>query len=251
MTVRNVATDNLASFVAATSGRRGSMATLRGGRAVAGPVAVANGFIDAVFRLDTATPVDQLLQDADAFFRPLERPFVLWAPSSDGELVAGAIEHGGDELAEPAPAMTIDRPVDFDHGFTMSVVDGDPAAAEFSDVCERGYAIAGLGWLLQHFDAYSAPGATWAIASDGNTPVAVACSFVSGTSGGVYFVGTPPEHRGRGAGAAVTAYVTNEAIARGATSVSLQSSPIGLRIYARLGFTQCDSYRRFTFTPAS
>jgi ribosomal protein S18 acetylase RimI-like enzyme len=250
MNVRDAGAHNLASFVAATSGRRGSSATVRGGMAIAGPMAVANGFIDAVVRLDVAVPVDQLLDDADEFFRPLARPYVLWALSSDTALVTAAFERGGDERDAVCPAMATDRPIDLDHGLAITVVDGDEAAAVFSDVCERGYAIAGLGWLLGHFDAYNAEGATWAVASDDTGPLAVACSFVAETTGGVYYVATPPEHRGRGAAAAATAFVTNEAFRHGATTVSLQSSPMGHGVYERLGFIQYESYRRFTIEPA-
>jgi N-acetylglutamate synthase len=53
---------------------------------------------------------------------------------------------------------------------------------------------------------------------------------------GIFNVATPPAHRGRGYGAAITARAVADGIAAGAGWACLQSSPSGYRIYEALGF---------------
>jgi predicted GNAT family acetyltransferase len=53
---------------------------------------------------------------------------------------------------------------------------------------------------------------------------------------GVFNVATPPEHRRRGYGAAITARVVSDGLAAGARWAWLQSSPAGYRVYEELGF---------------
>jgi predicted GNAT family acetyltransferase len=80
---------------------------------------------------------------------------------------------------------------------------------------------------------------------DGPDPVGVACGYLDDETGGIYYVATPPEHRGRGVAAAATAWVTNWLLARGARIVILQSSESGFGVYQRLGFDVYDTYQRF------
>ena len=53
---------------------------------------------------------------------------------------------------------------------------------------------------------------------------------------GIFNIATPPEHRGRGLGAAVTARAVTDGLDDGARWSYLQSSPAGFGIYRRLGF---------------
>jgi ribosomal protein S18 acetylase RimI-like enzyme len=59
---------------------------------------------------------------------------------------------------------------------------------------------------------------------------------------GVFNVATPPEHRGRGYGAALTAQAAREGFAAGADLAWLQSSAMGVSVYRRLGFRQVETY---------
>lgn len=67
-------------------------------------------------------------------------------------------------------------------------------------------------------------------------PVTTALGVTLDDHVGIFNVATPPEHRGRGFGAAVTARVVNDGLQAGATWSWLQSSPSGHGIYERLGF---------------
>jgi len=53
---------------------------------------------------------------------------------------------------------------------------------------------------------------------------------------GVFNIATPPEHRRRGYGAAITSRIVGDALAAGARGAWLQSSAEGHSVYERLGF---------------
>jgi len=55
-------------------------------------------------------------------------------------------------------------------------------------------------------------------------------------------VATPPEHRRLGYGATVTAHAIRSAVSDGAKWAWLQSSPDGLPVYERMGFSQVESW---------
>ncbi len=67
---------------------------------------------------------------------------------------------------------------------------------------------------------------------------------------GVFSVATPPEHRGRGFGAAITARVVADGFADGARWSWLQASPAGYGIYARLGFVALERWDCWVSPPA-
>lgn len=255
-TCKNVVVDdlpagnrNLGAFVAATAGRKGTVANVPGGVLVAGPVPVVNGYVNAAiptnFLISTAAFVDSAL----AFFADLGRSFVLWVPSTNTSLADEAQRRGGAEDADRSPAMSIHAPIEPQTDFQVSIVDSSATRGSFGSLAQRGYGIDGLEWLLHEHDSYSAEGATWAIVSKDAQPLGVACGFLNDTTGGVYYVATPREDRGRGVGAAATTWVTNRLFEGGARSVTLQSSKAGFAIYRRLGFQTYDEYRRFTFDP--
>jgi hypothetical protein len=244
---------NLIAFVGASVGPAGTTVAIRGGQAVAGPMPIAHAFLNAAVATEpTADPV-AFLDDAAAFFADRARGHVVWAADGQPGLVAEAARRGGVVDLEPPPAMAIHDPIPAPVGaaaeLVVSVVDGgdDDARARFGELCERGYGIPGLAWLLTEQDSYRAPGTTWAVVEDGDTPVGVACGYRDGDAGGIYYVATPPEHRGRGAAAVATTWLTNRLLADGAATVVLQASTMGRPVYGRLGFRTYDTYQRFTF----
>jgi len=85
--------------------------------------------------------------------------------------------------------------------------------------------------------------ATW-IATDG-PDVSTGLGYLHDGWCGVFNVATPEEHRGRGYGGAVTAHTVEAARAAGARGAYLQSSPMGLPVYERLGFATAESWRQW------
>jgi N-acetylglutamate synthase len=66
--------------------------------------------------------------------------------------------------------------------------------------------------------------------------VTVAMAYRTGSEVGIFNVGTPPEHRRRGYGAAVTAHAVRSAFEEGADLGWLQTTKIGESVYRALGF---------------
>ncbi|MFF0173412.1 GNAT family N-acetyltransferase [Micromonospora profundi] len=82
---------------------------------------------------------------------------------------------------------------------------------------------------------------------DDDRIVATAVAWLSRGVVKLYFVGTQPEQRRRGIGAAMTRAALDVARERGAHTAGLTSSPMGEPVYRRLGFRQVGEFRLLTF----
>jgi len=80
----------------------------------------------------------------------------------------------------------------------------------------------------------------------GEVDVTTAVGLTIEDAVGVFTVATPAAHRGRGYGAAVTAYAAREGFAAGARFAYLQSSSLGYPVYRRLGFRDVERYLLYT-----
>ena len=246
MDVNQAGALNLAGFVRSTAGRIGSVADIRGGVVVAGPVAVPNAYVNTAIPTDQGASDAEFFDDAISFFSGLERAFVVWAPVSDSSFAAEASRRNLVVDSEPSPAMVISAPTKSPAGLLFRLVDDEQSAAIFGDLCERGYEKPGMAWLMAHQQGYSAPDTYWHIGFDGQVPVSAACGYLSGETGGIYSVATPAEFRGRGFAAMVTSEATNHLFGLGVSRVVLQASKLGFGVYERLGFSVYDHFERFT-----
>jgi N-acetylglutamate synthase-like GNAT family acetyltransferase len=84
--------------------------------------------------------------------------------------------------------------------------------------------------------------ASWYIGRAHGQIVTTAIGFTAGDSTGVFNVGTSPDKRGRGYGAAITARVVRDGFAAGSELAFLQSSEVGHGVYRRLGFRDVEEY---------
>ena len=89
------------------------------------------------------------------------------------------------------------------------------------------------------------PGVRCYIGEVDGQPVTTGLGVMGGDYVGIFNIATPPESRGRGYGAAVTARAVEDAFRAGATLAWLQSSAMGYRIYESLGF-QIRAWMGFT-----
>ena len=81
-------------------------------------------------------------------------------------------------------------------------------------------------------------------------PVATACLFLDGESAGVYNVGTLPEHRGRGIGAAMTRAALQVADEQDYTVTTLLATEKGISLYRALGFEDVGTFGIYGAVPA-
>ena len=79
---------------------------------------------------------------------------------------------------------------------------------------------------------------------DGN-PVAAGSLFIKHDVAGVYNVCVSPEARKRRFGEMVTRHLLDIANQQGCSMSVLQSSPMALRLYEKVGFQRCGSFRLF------
>jgi GNAT superfamily N-acetyltransferase len=77
---------------------------------------------------------------------------------------------------------------------------------------------------------------------DGQLPVAAGLGMRVGRAIGVFNIATVEAWRGRGIGAAITMRVVDDGAAAGCDTAILQASPMGLRVYERLGFATVVEY---------
>jgi len=239
---------NLIAFSRAITrwGRRGSLEEGGGAVLCAGgtwiPV-VANG----AFRADDALRGDELIARADAFFGNLARGFSVKVRDSgeddDLRVACGAagLEPFGDPVPQmirhaPLPAAT---PVD---GVVLRVVEDAPGVQDFIRVNAEAYGTYGMPAevLADLFDQplvlLEDPAAHIVVATSEGRPIATAMMFESDGVAGLQWVGTVPGARTGGLGALVTVAVTNLAFERGASSCTLQASPMGAPLYLHLGY---------------
>jgi hypothetical protein len=93
-------------------------------------------------------------------------------------------------------------------------------------------------------------GAYVLVVEDG-TPVSCAASVVVGSTCFVFGVATPRHLRGAGRGRDATAAVLRGSLAHGCRTAVLQSTAVGLALYAQMGFAEVDSWDWWVAQPGS
>jgi hypothetical protein len=217
---------------------------------------VANG----AFRSDDALNGSALVAAADAFFSGLQRGFTIKVRDSgeDDDLRAACLEAGLELFGDPVPEMVCrarlpDAPAIA--RVTVTLVDDDAGLRDFVSVNAEAYATYGMPpeVLVDVFDELGAvlsdPAASIVVARRDGQPVATAMVYESDGVASLQWVGTVPAARGTGLGALLTVMVTNLAFSHGASSCSLQASPMGASVYHRLGYETMYHYEEYVRWP--
>ncbi len=134
-----------------------------------------------------------------------------------------------------------------DAGLVIEPVEDEASLAVARSVAEAGFEVpAGTMAPLYTQAVIDVPGVTYYLGYAGGTPVSTALGFVHGDTVGIFNVGTPPEHRRRGYGAAITLRAAHDGFARGADLAWLQASQAGEPVYRRLGFRAVSTYTLYS-----
>ncbi len=98
--------------------------------------------------------------------------------------------------------------------------------------------------LLERFSAalQTIDGGSWYIGRVEDLMVSTALALTIDEATGIFNVATPPEHRGRGYGAALTAHAVGAGFEAGSAFAFLQSSTLGHGVYRCLGFRDVEEY---------
>jgi ribosomal protein S18 acetylase RimI-like enzyme len=207
---------------------------------------------NGVFRVDPSLPAADLLAEADRFFPELGRGYSLKVRDTgqDDDLRKACLERGFSSFGEGGPHMicttrlsdVVGRP-----DIEVRIVATERELADFVTVNGEAYSIYGMppqevaAVFSRPEVVLAAPDVVNVVAYFAGKPVGAAQAFMSDGVGGIYWVGTVSNARGRGIGELCTRTVTNMAFDRGAVACALQASPMGEPIYRRMGYE--DAYR--------
>jgi GNAT superfamily N-acetyltransferase len=200
-----------------------------------------------VFRSEGNMDGAELIVRADKFFARLARGFSVKVRDNgdDDDLRRACLDAGLEAFGEPVPQMICFQPLSGPtpiDGITVRSVDDEAGLRAFVSVNAAAYATYGMPpeVMADLFDETAIVlgdrSAHMVVAQSATVPVATAMIFESDGVASVQWVGTIPAARGTGLGALVTTAVTNQAFDRGATSCTLQASPMGAPVYERLGY---------------
>jgi GNAT superfamily N-acetyltransferase len=244
---------NLAGFWANIGGHGGE---------VGGPTEcpfVATGlpaaFFNGVYATGPVDNPDQLIADATAFMAERDVPWLLWVRDGvddallDAGRRAGLTDAGGPQ-AMALPALPEIPPVP--DGLEVTVVRDVAGLEVFRDLGARGFEMP-----REFIDVLAAesmlddPTIVMVTGSVDHVPVSTALVGLTGNTAGIYNVATPPEHRRRGYGEALTWAAVAEGCRLGCDHSALQASPMGAPIYRRMGYVDLGTYVQLAYEPTT
>jgi ribosomal protein S18 acetylase RimI-like enzyme len=147
------------------------------------------------------------------------------------EMTPGMVLRRDEFIVTPPPAVEIVRVRDTER----LAVAAEVAAAGFE-------APPGIVADLFGPDIAASPGYSFYLAEVDGMPVSTATAWHGVDGVGIFNVATPPAHRGRGYGRAVTARAVEDGFEAGADLAWLQASPLGEPLYHAMGFRSVATY---------
>jgi Acetyltransferase (GNAT) domain len=236
-------------------GRKGSLHEEAGVLAYAGgswiPV-VGNG----AFRTDDSIAPATLIGVADIFFARHKRGYTIKVRDSgqDDDLRVACEASGLVAFGEPVPEMICRRRINspqLPEGVRLEQVTDADGLADFIAVNTNAYSSYGMPEDVLG-DLFDLPGivlanqdTTIVMAYQEDRPVATAMTYLSDGVASLQWVGSTHKVRHMGLGGAVTVWATNKAFERGASSCTLQASPMGVGLYSELGYETIYNYRDY------
>jgi len=213
------------------------------------------GNFNAVIATGATDVSRDLLDRARPWFDARDRGFTVYIRGArDAALLARCRADGLPQIGD-MPGMVLEAPPAAVPD--IELVTDDAGLATFVEVSIAAWESTGLkpAAFRKHFAdplRLRAPHLSIVLARNPNGhPLATAMALLSHGIAGIYWVGTRPDARGRGLGAAVTAGASRWAFDHGARAVVLQASAQGEPVYRRLGFREITRYPWFASLPRS
>jgi hypothetical protein len=185
---------------------------------------------NAAFRRDDEVDATDFIARARAFFATRKRDFSIWvrAGQQEDEDLAEAAEAAGFQAVFEMPEMLLSskrpEPEPMPSGAELRKLSDESEAPDFWTVAKEAYAT--NGFPPEVFAGYTNH-----------------AGLLADNVAGIYWVGSRERARGHGLGRAVTVAATNAGLELGAEIASLQASPMGRPIYAKLGYEAVYDYR--------
>ncbi|MEV4754762.1 GNAT family N-acetyltransferase [Micromonospora sp. NPDC049559] len=210
---------------------------------------VPHASLNGVLRVSGRAPRDAL---AEARERLDGVPRLWWAgPDSDAGTADTLVTLGAVPLGEmPIMAVEIDRaaPAPIPAGLRIAeTAELDEFVGAYSRV--SGIRPEGVAATVEREKAFAGDGTVVRLAGrlDDGRVVGTAVAWLSHGLLTLFFVGTQPEHRRRGIGAAMTRAALDLAAEHGVRTAALTASAAGEPVYRRLGFRTVGTFRLLSF----
>jgi GNAT superfamily N-acetyltransferase len=200
------------------------------------------------------TTAEAVRAETDRWFRAAGLPFSVWTRAHADAALEAALRTAGFFPVTETPGMVFvpgaGRRGALPPETTIRPVHDDAGREAFGRIMAEAYAVYGTPpestrEKFARLESVVGPTTQAYLAYRGDAPVAGAILYLSHGIGGIGWVGTLPRAFGRGYGTAVTWEVVEQGLARGVPFLSLQASPMGAPVYARMGFTTPTRYRVF------
>lgn len=207
---------------------------------------------NAAFRRDDDFEAEDFVARALEFFAARDRRFSIWLRAeqdADRDLAAAA-EAAGFQTVFEMPEMLLDAPLPTEplpDAAELRRLEDSDQVPDFWAVAKAAYVTNGFppevfAGYTRHERLLADNVAAFVAYVDGK-PASIAMTIVNNGVAGIYWVGSLESARGKGLGRAVTVAATNAGFDLGGEVASLQASPLGRPIYAKLGYETAFDYR--------
>lgn len=194
--------------------------------------------------------IDARIRETLAYFKARNLPITWWVgPSTRPEDLGKHLASHGLVHTFDSPGMAVDllalrEDLSSSPGLTIDRLGSIEALREWMQPFASGSGLSGVA-AEGAFDLFAdlglGPDAPYSyhVARLSGEPVATSMMFPDSSVAGIYCVATVPRARRQGIGTAVTLAALREARALGYRIAILQSSPMGVGVYSKLGFKEC------------
>jgi GNAT superfamily N-acetyltransferase len=203
-------------------------------------------FFNGAYLTGPAPDPVPMIDRAIEFMAHHDVPWLLWVREGvddtmlDAGRAAGLRDAGGPPAMGLAPIPA--RP-SLPHGLDIERVTDLPGIEVHHDLTSRSFGMPlDLAQALVNERTLTQPSTVVLVGRVHGEPVSTALVGLSGTTAGIYNVGTPPEHQRRGYGEALTWAAIEAGVDLGADHAILQASPTGRPVYERMGFVHLGDY---------
>lgn len=203
-------------------------------------------FFNGAYAAGAVADPERVVADALGFMAEQRVPWLLWVREGVDDALLDAGRGAGLTDAGGPPAMalpSISAIPPAPDGLEVRLASTPSDLVDFRDLTTRGFEMpAEVSAAMIADSLLDDPAIAIVIGSVAGTPVSCALVSITGTTAGIYNVGTPPEFRRHGYGAAVTWAAIEEGARRGCDHSILQASEMGAPVYRAMGFVDVGRY---------